>query len=123
MDVRFNSFYHDEMHPFIEAMTGFLVGSGHRARVPGLIKNLPTSENNQFQANIEYMRKLSRELVDQRKSHPQPDKKDLMNALIMGRDPQTGQGLSDDSIIDNMITFLIAGMSEHYDVLLIVEEG
>lgn len=111
MGTRFNSFYHDEMHPFIEAMTGFLVGSGNRARLPGLVKNLPTGEHTKFRANIEYMRKLSQELVDDRKKHPQPEKKDLMNALILGRDSQTGLGLSDESIINNMITFLIAGMS------------
>ncbi|KAJ5220373.1 hypothetical protein N7468_009577, partial [Penicillium chermesinum] len=109
MGTRFNSYYHDEMHPFIAAMTGFLVGSGHRARVPTLLKNLPTSENTKFYANIDYMRKLSQELIDDRKNHPQPEKKDLMNALLLGRDPQTGKGLSDESVIDNMITFLIAG--------------
>lgn len=108
MGTRFNSFYHDEMHPFVEAMVGLLAGSGNRARRPALVNNLPTSENSKYWSDIKYLRDLSQELVDARKNHPQ-DKKDLLNALILGRDPQTGQGLTDQSIIDNMITFLIAG--------------
>lgn len=56
------------------------------------------------------MREMSKKMVDERRNHP-VDKGDLLNGLILGRDPQTGQGLTDESIIDNMITFLIAGMA------------
>lgn len=108
MGTRFNSFYHDEMHPFVEAMVGLLAGSGNRALRPNLLNNLPTAENNKYWSDIEYLRNLARELVDARKENP-VEKKDLLNALILGRDPQTGQGMTDDSIVDNMITFLIAG--------------
>jgi cytochrome P450/NADPH-cytochrome P450 reductase len=108
MGTRFNSFYHDDMHPFIEAMTGLLSGSGNRARRPGLLNNLPTNENAKYWNDITYLRNLSQELIDARKNNP-IDKKDLLNALILGRDPQTGKGMTDSSIIDNMITFLIAG--------------
>ncbi|KAJ5572635.1 hypothetical protein N7450_009619 [Penicillium hetheringtonii] len=108
MGTRFNSFYHDEMHPFVEAMVGLLAGSGKRATRPGLLNNLPTAENNKYWSDIDYLRNLSRELIQARKDNPE-DKKDLLNALILGRDPQTGKGMTDESIIDNMITFLIAG--------------
>ncbi|KAJ5594210.1 Bifunctional cytochrome NADPH reductase [Penicillium hispanicum] len=108
MGTRFNSFYHDEMHPFVEAMLGLLSGSGTRARRLSLVNNLPTSDNSKYWSDIAYLRKLSQELVDARKNHPE-DKKDLLNAMILGRDSQTGQGLTDESIVDNMITFLIAG--------------
>jgi cytochrome P450/NADPH-cytochrome P450 reductase len=46
--------------------------------------------------------------VKQRRANP-TDTKDLMNAMVNGKDPKTGEALSEDSIIDNMITFLIAG--------------
>jgi cytochrome P450/NADPH-cytochrome P450 reductase len=108
MGTRFNSFYHDEMHPFVEAMVGLLSGSGKRALRPALLNNLPTAENNKYWSDIEYLRNLARELVDARKQNP-VDKKDLLNALILGRDPQTAQAMTDESIVDNMITFLIAG--------------
>lgn len=49
------------------------------------------------------MRKVSLDLVQNRKAHPE-DKKDLLNAMLNGRDPKTGEALSEDSIVDNMIT-------------------
>lgn len=108
MGTRFNSFYSEEMHPFVDAMVGMLKTAGDRARRPGLVNNLPTADNNKYWEDIEYLRNLCKELVDSRKENP-TDKKDLLNALINGRDPKTGKGMSYDSIIDNMITFLIAG--------------
>ena len=110
MGTRFNSFYHDEMHPFVEAMVGLLQGSGDRTRRPTLLNNLPTGENTKYWNDITFLRDLAQELVDARKKTPE-DKKDLLNAMVLGRDPQTGRGLTDDTIVDNMITFLIAGMS------------
>lgn len=110
MGTRFNSFYHEEMHPFVEAMVGLLQGSGDRNLRPALLNNVPTSENTKFWNDITFLRGLAQELVDARKKNPE-DKKDLLNAMILGRDPQTGKGLSDDTIINNMITFLIAGRS------------
>lgn len=109
MGTRFNSFYHDEMHPFVEAMVGLLAGSGSRAIRPGLLNSLPTAENAKYWHDITYLRNLSKDLIQARKDNPE-EKKDLLNALILGRDPQTGKGMTEESIIDNMITFLIAGM-------------
>lgn len=108
MGTRFNSFYHDEMHPFVQAMVGLLSGSGARAFRPALLNSLPTGDNTKYWNDIAYLRNLSQELLDARRNNPE-DKKDLLNAMVLGRDPKTGQGLTDDSIIDNMIIFLIAG--------------
>ncbi|KAJ5908057.1 Oxidoreductase FAD/NAD(P)-binding [Penicillium taxi] len=98
MGTRFNSFYHEDMHPFIEAMVGLLIGSGNRASRPAAINSLPTTANTHYHKDITYMRTLAQELVDTRRNNPQ-DKKDLMNALILGRDPQTGQGMTKESIV------------------------
>ncbi|GAD98773.1 fatty acid hydroxylase, putative [Paecilomyces variotii No. 5] len=108
MGTRFNSYYHEEMHPFVDAMLTLLTGSGKRVRRPALLNNLPTSENTQYWNDIEFLKKVAQELVDERRNNPE-DKKDLLNAMILGKDPKTGKGLTDDSIINNMITFLIAG--------------
>ena len=32
-----------------------------------------------------------------------------LNAMLNGTDPKTGEKMSDDSVTDNMITFLVAG--------------
>jgi cytochrome P450/NADPH-cytochrome P450 reductase len=115
MGTRFNSFYSEELHPFIKAMGTLLQGSVDRAFRPMLLNNLPTRENKKYWSDISFLRTFSQELVDARRNNPE-DKVDLLNALILGRDPQTGQSLSDDSIVDNMMTFLIAGRVEHLRV-------
>ncbi|GAB7345541.1 hypothetical protein MBLNU457_3854t1 [Dothideomycetes sp. NU457] len=108
MDYRFNSFYTEEMHPFIDAMVNFLHECGQRPRRPGFLSAFYRNQEYSYWKDIDYMRTLSRELVENRKKHPE-DKKDLLNAMINGVDQRTGEKLNDESIIDNMITFLIAG--------------
>lgn len=48
-------------------------------------------------------------VVQERRANP-VDKKDLLNAMLHGKDPQSGKGLDDQGIQNNMITFLIAGV-------------
>lgn len=103
MGYRFNSFYKDEMHPFVDAMVDFLTESGARGQRPGFLAPFYRRQEYKYQEDIEYMRKLSLELVQNRKDHPQPDKKDLLNAMINGRDAKTGEGLSDENIVSNMM--------------------
>ncbi|TKA42788.1 hypothetical protein B0A54_07004 [Friedmanniomyces endolithicus] len=66
------------------------------------------ADDAQFFSDIEYMRTLSQEIIDKRIQHPE-DTKDLLNAMLYGKDPRTGKSLSQGTIIDNLITFLIAG--------------
>ena len=108
MDYRFNSFYTEEQHPFIDAMVNFLRIGGSRSRRPGYLAPFYRSEDQIFERDVKYMRDLSAEIVQQRRIQPK-DGKDLLNAMVKGTDPKTGKGLSDDVIINNMITFLIAG--------------
>lgn len=54
------------------------------------------------------MRSVAVQVIKERRTHPS-DKKDLVNAMLHGRDPKTGKTLPDDNIVNNMITFLIAG--------------
>jgi cytochrome P450/NADPH-cytochrome P450 reductase len=108
MSYRFNSFYKEEMHPFIDAMVNFLKVGGSKARRPNAMAAFFRAEDQQFDQGIQYMRNLSADLVKQRRENP-TETKDLMNAMINGKDPKTGESLTEDSIIDNMITFLIAG--------------
>lgn len=110
MDTWFNSFYHEEMHPFVDAMMGFLEESGARLRRPAVAKYFMQSAQQKYDADIELLKKVAKEVVDERKANPN-DKKDLLNAMIKGRDPKTGEGLTEASVLNNMITFLIAGMS------------
>ncbi|PHH78447.1 hypothetical protein CDD80_6854 [Ophiocordyceps camponoti-rufipedis] len=108
MGTRFNSFYHDEPHRFVSAMTGVLSESAARSKRPSLIGKLHKESNRKYKEDIETLESISKEMLQNRRQHPTDDQ-DLLNAMINGKDPKTGQKLRDETIIANMITFLIAG--------------
>lgn len=110
MGTRFNSFYHDEMHPFVESMIGVLAGANARAMRPAAADYLYRGELRQFEKDTAYLHKVANELVQQRREAPS-DKKDLLNAMLKNRDPKLGVELSDESVVNNMVTFLVAGRS------------
>nr|7P6L_A Chain A, Bifunctional cytochrome P450/NADPH--P450 reductase [Thermothelomyces thermophilus ATCC 42464]7P6L_B Chain B, Bifunctional cytochrome P450/NADPH--P450 reductase [Thermothelomyces thermophilus ATCC 42464]7P6L_C Chain C, Bifunctional cytochrome P450/NADPH--P450 reductase [Thermothelomyces thermophilus ATCC 42464]7P6L_D Chain D, Bifunctional cytochrome P450/NADPH--P450 reductase [Thermothelomyces thermophilus ATCC 42464] len=108
MNFRFNSYYHDELHPFINAMGNFLTESGARAMRPAITSIFHQAANRKYWEDIEVLRKTAQGVLDTRRKHP-TNRKDLLSAMLDGVDAKTGQKLSDSSIIDNLITFLIAG--------------
>nr|POE47611.1 bifunctional cytochrome p450/nadph--p450 reductase [Quercus suber] len=108
MGYRFNSFYSDEMHPFISAMTRFLREGGARPNRPTILSAFYRSNDAQFKADIAYMRDLSDSIIRQRIDHPD-SRKDLLNAMLSGKDPKSNEKLPHENVISNMITFLIAG--------------
>ncbi|KAE8453927.1 hypothetical protein EG329_007703 [Mollisiaceae sp. DMI_Dod_QoI] len=108
MDFRFNSFYTNQMHPFVNAMVGFLTESGGRARRPAIVTSMMRRKNAKYHEDQEYMFQISQELVRHRRENP-TEKRDLLNAMIHGTDPKLGNTMRDDLIIANIVTFLIAG--------------
>ncbi|KAI1374785.1 cytochrome P450 [Hypoxylon crocopeplum] len=107
MGYRFNSYYTSELHPFVAAMGDFLTESGNRPN-----RTMPSwfyrNEDVKYWKDIDTLRKTSDEVLQERKNKPS-DRKDLLTAMLKGVDPKTGQHMSDSSITDNLITFLIAG--------------
>ena len=109
MDTRFNSFYREGLHPFVEAMQFFLKESGARGSRPEFVNNtLYRQSTKQYWESIEVMKSVAKEVIKERRGNPS-DKKDLVNAMLLGTDPKTGKKLPDENIMNNMITFLIAG--------------
>jgi cytochrome P450/NADPH-cytochrome P450 reductase len=108
MGKRFNSFYAEKLHPFVDAMVDFLLESGRRTRRTRLESLIYPSFERKYQQDILTMRTVAEDVIAQRRANPS-DKKDLLNAMLFGKDPKTGERLSDDNIMNNMITFLIAG--------------
>lgn len=108
MDFRFNSFYQDELHPFIKAMNNVLASRSNASQLSGILKSMLPSYNEQIRKDAEFQGQVSRELVKYRRDNP-TEKKDLLNAMIYGKDPKTGQTMRDELIAANMQTFLIAG--------------
>jgi cytochrome P450 / NADPH-cytochrome P450 reductase len=108
MGYRFNSYYSPDMHPFIAAMGGFLTESGRRRSRPPLPGWFYRNQDAQYWEDIEVIRKTADDVLTERRKRP-TDRKDLLQAMLDGVDSQTGERMSDQSISDNLITFLIAG--------------
>ena len=55
------------------------------------------------------LRATVRGLLSRRRQEGTAGAKDLLGRLLAARDPETGQPMSDDQLIDNLLTFLLAG--------------
>ncbi|CAF1114205.1 unnamed protein product [Adineta steineri] len=107
-DYRFNSFYQNKMHHFVDAMVNILSESSNRVRRLPLQNTLMRGTAKKYNDDIAYIHKLCDEIVQQRREHPN-DINDLLNRMMKGKDPDTGYQLSDENIRYQMVTFLIAG--------------
>ena len=106
-DYRFNSFYSEEFHPFIDALTRTL-------EIAMMQRGLPF-ENvflrgrlQQLERDVDYMNTLVDDIIRERRKTG-GDQNDLLNFMLAGKDPVTGEGLSDENIRYQINTFLIAG--------------
>ncbi|KAF2792907.1 cytochrome P450 [Melanomma pulvis-pyrius CBS 109.77] len=109
MDTRFNSFYSETPHSFVEAMNSFLLESGSRAFRPSFVTDyVYRQQKHKYFEDVKKMREIANHVIERRRS-VSTRKKDLVDAMIHEKDPVTGKTLPHDNIINNMITFLIAG--------------
>lgn len=108
MKYRFNSFYSAEMHPYVDAMLNVLEESGARATRPAFISALRYSGNAKFLESEKILENTAQQIIDNRRANPTSEQ-DLLNAMIYGKDPKTGQTMRDELIAAQMTTFLIAG--------------
>ncbi|MBP2328163.1 cytochrome P450/NADPH-cytochrome P450 reductase [Kibdelosporangium banguiense] len=109
-DVRFNSFYSEQSHPFVGAMVGALIEAGNRGeRLPG-VQPFLFAKNRQYRDDIATMHRITDEIVAARIAKPaegRPD--DLLERMLSAVDPLTGEKLSAENIQYQLATFLIAG--------------
>ncbi len=109
-DYRFNSFYQNEMHPFVAAMVDALEEAGQRTRRPEMLSNLMIATKRKYEADQSVLAKVAERLIAERRQDPKGlEKKDLLNVMLNGVDAVTGEKLSDKNIRFQMVTFLIAG--------------
>jgi cytochrome P450/NADPH-cytochrome P450 reductase len=109
-DYRFNSFYQNEMHPFVAAMVGALDEAGHRARRPSAANRMLLLHNRRFDADLSTLRNVADRLIDERVRDPLLGSRgDLLDRMLTAGDPETGETLSRENIGYQMVTFLIAG--------------
>lgn len=109
-DVRFNSFYSENHHPFVGAMVGALTEAGLRSeRLPG-VQPFMVGTNRRYREDIATMRQTTQDIVTARAGRPvdqRPD--DLLERMLSAADPLTGEKLSEENVQYQLATFLIAG--------------
>ncbi|KAK0494970.1 fatty acid hydroxylase [Armillaria luteobubalina] len=108
MSYRLNSFYTETQPPFVKSMVDFLKESFVRSKRPHLVQALMHSATVKYENDRQIMHALANSIIADRKQNP-IDKKDLLDLMLNAKDPKTGQGLSEESIGYNLLTFLIAG--------------
>ncbi|MFN8673903.1 MAG: cytochrome P450 [Candidatus Sericytochromatia bacterium] len=109
-NYRFNSFYQNEMHPFIGAMLSGLEEAEARGRRLPLQNKLMIFNQKKFDEDIKFIYKIAGELINnRRKDSNSLEKRDLLGKMLYDKEPSTGEGLSDENIMFQMVTFLVAG--------------
>ncbi|KAL8349120.1 hypothetical protein RB601_002045 [Gaeumannomyces tritici] len=111
MGFRFNSYYHDDLHPFITVMNSWLRQASDRFSRPFpqvMYSIFAPGAEGAWAGNCAALGRTAREVLEARKKNP-AERKDLLTAMMEGVDPKTGHKLGEQTIIDNLVTFLIAG--------------
>jgi cytochrome P450 / NADPH-cytochrome P450 reductase len=107
---RFNSFYRETPHPFVQAMVRVLDESQARLRQLPIQTRLKISAQRQFEEDQAFMASLVDDVIRKRRAiGDAADNTDLLGRMITGVDRQTGLTLPDENIRAQCLTFLIAG--------------
>jgi cytochrome P450 / NADPH-cytochrome P450 reductase len=107
---RFNSFYREAPHPFVDAMVRVLSESQARVRQLPIQTRLKIRAQRQLDEDQAYMNDLVDQLIAERRAQGDAaDTTDLLGRMLTGVDKETGEGLPDENIRAQCITFLIAG--------------
>lgn len=91
-------------HPMIKAMEDSTAEAMLRPTRPGILNWL--LHRGKFNSSIKVMRDYAADVVQYRKEHPS-DRQDLLWALMSGKDPQTGESLTESQVIDEVVSMYI----------------
>jgi cytochrome P450 / NADPH-cytochrome P450 reductase len=109
-DYRFNSFYREKNHPFVDAMVRAL-DITMRTRGFPLEDIIRKDREIKLNSDIRYMNKVVDRIIKERRANPDANKgkNDLLSYMLAGIDKKSGERLDDLQIRYQTITFLIAG--------------
>ncbi len=107
-DYRFNSFYRQDYHPFIDALTRSLETCMVQRGLP-FEQTILRARLRQLEEDTAYMNKLVDDIIAERRKGGGAATNDLLNYMLQGVDKVTGESLSDENIRYQINTFLIAG--------------
>jgi cytochrome P450/NADPH-cytochrome P450 reductase len=109
-DYRFNSFYREDYHPFVESLVRSLETIMMTRGLPleGLWMR---NRKRDLAADADFMNKMVDDIVAERRKNADAtdSKKDMLSAMMTGVDRASGEQLDDVNIRYQINTFLIAG--------------
>src|SRR5581483_7797027 len=110
-DYRFNSFYRENMHPFVQSMARSLEESRESLLRLPIQDKFMVRKHRQYQADIDFMFDTVDRIIRERKEQggQSTNKQDLLSYMLTRVDKQSGEKLDDVNIRYQIITFLIAG--------------
>ncbi|KJB85663.1 NADPH--cytochrome P450 reductase [Paenibacillus sp. E194] len=108
-NYRFNSFYRQDHSPFIVSMVRALNEAMQKSSRLNIQNFFMVKTKRQFQTDIDTMFTLVDKIIEERKVQGNQGENDLLSRMLNGKDPDTGEGLDDENIRYQIITFLIAG--------------
>jgi cytochrome P450/NADPH-cytochrome P450 reductase len=110
-DYRFNSFYRETNHPFVDAIGGALSGTMEQSGRLPLEDLIRKDRDKKLRADIRYMNETVDRIIRERREsgEDQGGKQDLLGYMLSGVDKKSGERLDDLNIRYQIITFLIAG--------------
>ena len=110
-DYRFNSFYRETNHPFVDAIGGALSGTMEQSGRLPLEDLIRKDRDRKLRADIRHMNETVDGIIRERRESGEDlgRKQDLLSYMLSGVDKKTGEGLDDLNIRYQIITFLIAG--------------
>src|SRR4051812_27999828 len=109
-DYRFNSFYREDYHPFVESLVRSLETIMMTRGLP--FEQIWMQKRRKTMAeDVDFMNKMVDEIIAERRKGADAvdDKKDMLAAMMTGVDRSTGEQLDDVNIRYQINTFLIAG--------------
>lgn len=107
-NYRFNSFFKEDMHPFIGDMLEFLTLSGRRTMMP-VNKLVNFKLNSRWRGAQQRMQVFANEIIAERVRRGDQGERDLCHRMLNVADPETGEKLDHDNVCAQLLTFLVAG--------------
>ncbi|MEU5774815.1 cytochrome P450 [Streptomyces venezuelae] len=74
----------------------------------GLKEKLPTAENRRYAWSNTRLREIVETMISERRRSDE-DHGDLLSTLLRAEHPESGQRLTDEEVLDQVVTFLVAG--------------
>lgn len=88
-------------------MAEALVEAGRATNRLAIENTLRYFSRRKMAENIQYMHSICDSIIAERKANPRPELNDLLNVMLFGKDPVSGESMSDELISNEFLTFLV----------------